>query len=214
MKENTKIAVIGLGGAAQLIHLPMLSKINSVEIVAVSELSKSRLKSVADKFHIKERFTDYKEMLERVDFDAAIISTPTNTHKDIAIECLKKKKHLLIEKPIALNYTEAKEIDDAAKKNKCKVMIGMNFRFRPDTMLLKSLINSGELGELFYIKCGWARKQSSEQKWFSKKNLAGGGVLLDLGIVLIDTALWLLDYPKVKNSCVRILMRLSALFVK
>jgi predicted dehydrogenase len=200
LKENTKIVVIGLGGVAQLVHLPILSKINSVDIVAVSELNKTRLKTVAEKFNIKERFTDYTEMLEKVDFDAAIISTPTNTHKDIAVECLKNKKHVLIEKPIALNYKEAKEIDDAAKKNKCKAMVGMNFRFRPDSMLLKSLINSGELGELFYIKCGWARKQSSEQKWFQKRSSAGGGVLFDLGIVLLDTALWLLDYPKIKNA--------------
>ena len=199
MKENTKIAVIGLGGVAQLVHLPILSKINSVDIVAVSELSKTRLNTVAEKFHVKERFTNYKEMIEKVDFDAAIISTPTNTHKEIAVELLNKKKHVLIEKPIALNYNEAKEIDDAAKKNKCHAMVGMNFRFRPDTMLLKSLINSGELGDLFYIKCGWARKQSSQQKWFYKKSLAGGGVLLDLGIVLLDTALWLLDFPKIKN---------------
>ncbi len=200
MKENTKIAVIGLGGVAQLVHLPILSKINSVDIVAVSELSKTRLNTVAEKFNIKERFTDYTEMLEKIDFDAAIISTPTNTHKEIAVECLKNKKHVLIEKPIALNYKEAKEIDDAAKKNNCNAMVGMNFRFRPDSMLLKSLINSGELGELFYIKCGWARKQSSEQKWFQKRSLAGGGVLFDLGIVLLDTALWLLDYPKIKNA--------------
>jgi predicted dehydrogenase len=199
LKENTKIAVIGLGGVAQLVRLPILSKINSAEIVAVSELSKTRLNTVADKFHIKERFTNFQEMIEKVDFDAAIISTPTNTHKDIAVECLNNKKHVLIEKPIALNYAEAKEIDDAAKRNKRNAMVGMNFRFRPDTMLLKSLINSGELGELFYIKCGWSRKQSSQQKWFNKKNLAGGGVLLDLGIVLLDTALWLLDYPKINN---------------
>ena len=199
MKENTKIAVIGLGGVAQLVHLPILSKINSIDIVAVSEVSKSRLKTVADRFHIKERFTDFNEMLEKVEIDAVVISTPTNTHKEIAVECLNNKKHVLIEKPIALNFQEAKDIDDAAKKNKRKAMVGMNFRFRPDTMLLKSLINSGELGELFYIKCGWARKQSSEQKWFQKKNLAGGGVLLDLGIVLLDTALWLLDFPKIKN---------------
>lgn len=199
MKENTKIAVIGLGGVAQLVRLPILSKINSAEIVAVSELSKTRLNTVADKFHIKERFTNFQEMIEKVDFDAVIISTPTNTHKDIAVECLNNKKHVLIEKPIALNFEEAKEIDDAAKKNKRHAMVGMNFRFRPDTMLLKSLINSGELGDLFYIKCGWSRKQSSQQKWFNKKNLAGGGVLLDLGIVLLDTALWLLDYPKINN---------------
>lgn len=199
MKENTKIAVIGLGGVAQLVHLPILSKINSVDIVGVSELSKTRLKTVAEKFNIKERFTDFQEMIEKVEFDAAIISTPTNTHKDIAVELLNNGKHVLIEKPIALNYEEAKEIDDAAKKNKRKAMVGMNFRFRPDTMLLKSLINSGELGDLFYIKCGWTRQQSSEQKWFNKKSLAGGGVLLDLGIVMLDTAMWLFDYPKIKN---------------
>lgn len=199
MEENTKIAVIGLGGVAQLVHLPILSKIKSVDIVAVSELNKTRLHTVAEKFNIKEQFTNYSDMLKNVDFDAVIISTPTNTHKDIAVECLNNNKHVLIEKPIALNYQETKDIDDAAKKNKCHAMVGMNFRFRPDTMLLKSLINSGELGEMFYIKCGWTRKQSSEQKWFNKKNLAGGGVLLDLGIVMLDTALWLLDYPKVKT---------------
>ncbi len=199
MNKNTKIVVIGLGGVAQLVHLPILSKLRSVEIVAVSELNKTRLNTVAEKFNIKNRFTDYKEMLDNIEFDAAIISTPTNTHKEIALACFKHKKDVLIEKPIALNYQEAKEIDDAAKKSKCKVMVGMNFRFRPDTMLLKSLINSGELGDLFYIKCAWARNQSSEQKWFNKKSLAGGGVLLDLGIVLLDTALWLFDFPNIKN---------------
>ena len=197
--EKTKIAVVGLGGVAQLVHLPILSKLNSVDLVAVTDISKTRLNSVADKFHIKNRYTDFIKMLDSEEIDAVVILTPTNTHKNIAVECLNKKKHVLIEKPVALNYDEAKEIDDAAKKNKCNAMVGMNFRFRPDTMLLKSLINSGELGELFYIKCGWSRKRSSEQKWFNKKNLAGGGVMLDLGIVLIDTALWLLDYPKVKN---------------
>mgnify|MGYP002265839601 CR=1 FL=1 len=124
MKENTKIAVIGLGGVAQLVHLPILSKINSVDIVAVSELNKTRLRTVAEKFNIKERFTDFQEMIGKVEFDAAIISTPTNTHKDIAVELLNKGKHVLIEKPIALNFGEAKEIDDAAKKNKKNAISG------------------------------------------------------------------------------------------
>ncbi|MFZ1288806.1 MAG: Gfo/Idh/MocA family oxidoreductase [Melioribacteraceae bacterium] len=199
MNQKTKIAVIGLGTVGQLVHLPILSKLNSVDLVAVSDINKTRLNSIADKFNIKNRFTDFTKMLESEEIEAVIISTPTNTHKNIAVECLSKKKHVLIEKPIALNLTETQEIDAEAKKNKCHAMVGMNFRFRPDTMLLKSLINSGELGEIFYIKCGWSRKQSSQEKWFNKKSLAGGGVMFDLGIVLIDTALWLLDYPKIKN---------------
>ena len=67
---------------------------------------------------------------------------------------MKAKKHILIEKPISRNLAEAKEINAVAKKNKTQVMIGMNLRFRPDAMLMKSLVNSGELGEIFYIRCG------------------------------------------------------------
>jgi predicted dehydrogenase len=75
-------------------------------------------------------------------------------------------------------------------------MVGMNLRYRPDSMLIRSLIDAGEIGDPYYIKCGWIRKQSSSEKWFTKREEAGGGVILDLGINLIDLALWLADYPK------------------
>ncbi|HET54941.1 MAG TPA: Gfo/Idh/MocA family oxidoreductase [Ignavibacteria bacterium] len=203
MKEVTKFAVVGLGGIAQLIHLPILSKLKDVEIVSLAEINKNRLNTVSEKFGIKNTFTDYKELIEKSEFDAAIIATPTNTHHDIAIDFLKAGKDLLIEKPIALNYEEARRINDTAKKYSCKVMVGMNLRFRPDAMLLKSIINSGELGDIFYIKCGWLRKQSSEQKWFFKKNEAGGGVILDLGINLLDLSLWLIDFPGIQSVSVQ-----------
>lgn len=78
-------------------------------------------------------------------------------------------------------------------------MVGMNLRYRPDTMLLRSFINTKEIGDPFYIKCGWIRKQSSSQKWFTKKEQSGGGVIFDLGIHLLDLALWLLDYPEITS---------------
>ena len=102
-----------------------------------------------------------------------------------------------MEKPLARSYEEAKVIFDAAKKNKRKLMVGMNLRFQPDAMLLRSLLSSGEIGEPFYVKCGWIRRQSSTQKWFTKKTESGGGVIIDLGILLLDLSLWLLDYPAV-----------------
>lgn len=203
MKDVTKFAVVGLGGIAQLVHLPILSKLKNVEIISLAEVNKNRLKTVAEKFGIEQTFTDHRELIEKSGFDAAIIATPTNTHHDIAIDFLKAGKDLLIEKPIALNYEEAKRINETAKKYNCKVMVGMNLRFRPDAMLLKSLINGGELGNIFYIKCGWLRKQSSEQKWFLKKNEAGGGVILDLGINLLDLSLWLIDFPDVVSVSVQ-----------
>jgi predicted dehydrogenase len=196
---KTRIAIIGLGGIAQLVHLPILSKFNDVEVSAVAEINKNRLKTIADKFSIKERYTDYREMLEKSDPDAIIIATPTSTHKDVAIDCLKAKKDLLIEKPLARTYAEAKQVVDAAKKNKRKIMVGMNIRYRPDAMILKSLLSSGEIGDPFYVKCSWIRKQSSSEKWFTKPNESGGGVIIDLGILLLDLSLWLLDYPPVET---------------
>lgn len=197
MNGNTRIAVVGLGGIAQLVHLPILAKLKDVTIAAVAEINKNRLDTVAGKYNIKQKYSDYTKLLVEADFDAAIIATPTNTHYQIAADFLKAKKNLLIEKPMTPTLKEARKIDELAKQNKCKVMTGMNLRFRPDAMLLKSLLNSSELGELFYIRCGWLRKQSSAEKWFLKKSEAGGGVITDLGINLFDLALWLLDFPEV-----------------
>lgn len=197
--EKARIGVIGLGGVAQLVHLPNLSKMNNAEISAVAEVKQSRLTAVADKFNVKARFKDYKEMLDKVTLDAVIIATPTSTHKDIALDCLNAGKDILVEKPMARSYAEAKLIVDAAKKNKCNLMVGMNLRFRPDTMLLRSIINSGEIGIPYYVRTGWIRQQSSSEKWFTKKEESGGGVIIDLGIHLIDLSLWLLGYPEIES---------------
>jgi len=198
--EKTRVAVIGLGSVAQMVHLPNLMKIKNSEISSVAEISKSRLNQVADKFNIKNRYRDYNDLLTDDQTDAVIISTPTHLHKQIAIDCLNAGKDVLVEKPLARNSIEGKEVVECAKKNKRKLMIGMNLRYRPDSMLIRSLINAGEIGVPYYIKCGWIRKQSSSEKWFTKREEAGGGVILDLGINLVDLALWLADYPKALSS--------------
>ena len=194
--EKTRVAVIGLGSVAQLVHLPNLVKIKNAEITALAEVNKNRLNSVADKYEIIKRYSDYTQLLKNEGIDAVIIATPTHLHKQIAIDCLTAGKDVLVEKPLARNSTEGIEVIECAKKNKRKLMVGMNLRYRPDSMLIRSLIDAGEIGEPFYIKCGWIRKQSSSEKWFSKREEAGGGVILDLGVNLIDLALWLADYPK------------------
>ena len=199
MTENVKIAIIGLGSVAQLVHLPNLLKISNIELKSVAETKTSRLNTIADKFNIPERYRDYKELLQKSDVDAVIITTPTSLHKEITIDSLNAGKDVLVEKPIARNHKETDLILQTAEKNKRKLMIGMNLRFRPDTLLLKSLIQSGEIGEPFYTKAVWVRRQSSEQKWFTRREEAGGGVLLDLGISLLDISLWLMGHPKVNT---------------
>ncbi|MCZ6702315.1 MAG: Gfo/Idh/MocA family oxidoreductase [Ignavibacteria bacterium] len=197
--NKVKVAIIGLGGVAQLVHLPNLLKIRSVVIQSVAEIKTNRLNAIAEKFNIPERYKDYRELLVKSDVDAVIVATPTALHKEIAIDCLNAKKEILVEKPIARTFKEATAIVKAAKKNNKKLMVGMNLRFRPDTLLLKSLIQSKEIGDPFYARAVWIRRQSSEEKWFMKREDAGGGVILDLGISLLDLSLWLMDYPNVKT---------------
>jgi len=196
--DEVKVAIIGLGGVAQLVHLPNLSKIKSVRLQSVAEVKTSRRNAIAQKFNIPESYKDHRDLLDKSDIDAVIITTPTALHKDVAIDCLNAKKDVLVEKPIARNYKEAAAIVQAAKKNKKKLMVGMNLLFRPDTLLLKSLIQSGEIGEPFYARAVWIRRKSSNEKWFTKREEAGGGVILDLGISLLDISLWLMDYPDVE----------------
>jgi predicted dehydrogenase len=199
MMEQTKIAIIGLGGIAQLVHLPNIANLSNAVVSAVAEINKSRLNTIAVKFNIEEKYSDYNELLEKSDADAVIIATPTNTHKEIAIASLKANKDILVEKPLARSFEEAKEIVDAAQKYNRKLMVGMNLRFRPDAMILRSLLNSGEIGEPYYLKAGWIRRQSSTGKWFTQKEESGGGVIIDLGIHLLDLSMWLLDYQPVES---------------
>ncbi|HUX93086.1 MAG TPA: Gfo/Idh/MocA family oxidoreductase, partial [Ignavibacteriaceae bacterium] len=81
--EKTKVAVIGLGGIAQLVHLPNLAKLDNVSVTAVAEINKSRLNTIADKFNIVERYKDHTELLAKSDAEAVIIATPTSLHKEV-----------------------------------------------------------------------------------------------------------------------------------
>ena len=200
---KTKIAIIDLGGIAQLVHLPILQKLNNAEVSAVSEINKSRLNSVAGKFEIKNKYIDYKELLKNDDSEAVIIATPTGTHRDIAVDVLKAGKHVLIEKPVATSLSEAEDIKRASINAGKTVMVGMNMRYRPDAMMLKSLLSNKEIGEIFYIRASWLRKRSSSEKWFMKKGEAGGGVLMDLGILLLDLSIWLLNYADVTGVSIK-----------
>ena len=99
--DKVKVAIVGLGGVAQLVHLPNISKLNSVQLQSVAEVKASRRNAIAEKFNIPENYKDHRELLDKSDIDAVIISTPTGLHKDVAIDCLNAKKDVLVEKPIA-----------------------------------------------------------------------------------------------------------------
>jgi len=198
--SKVKLAIVGLGGIAQVIHMPILSRMEDVEITAVCDSDLSKCKNIASRYNVGKYYKDIEKMLEEnPEVSAVIIAAQTNVHKDISIKCLQAEKDILIEKPIARNYKEAKEILDAAKLYKKKIMVAMNNRFRNDMMMQRTFTKAKELGDVFYIKAGWVKPQSSNQKWMLEKDKAGGGVFLDNGIAMLDIGMWLLGFPEVKS---------------
>ncbi|HEY3250253.1 MAG TPA: Gfo/Idh/MocA family oxidoreductase [Ignavibacteria bacterium] len=197
--EKTKVLIAGLGGIAQVAHLPILSKMDNIEIAGLCDVDKGKAKSISSKYNVKNYFTNFDEMLAKVQADCCIICSPNNVHKEQSIKAIENKLHVLVEKPLARNFIEAQVIVDTAKKHNRKLMVGMNYRFRPDIMMQESFISARELGNIFYVKAGYLKKRSTGEDWSMMKEAAGGGVFMDLGIVLLDIALWLMKFPKVKS---------------
>jgi predicted dehydrogenase len=198
--EKARIGIIGMGAIAQAVHLPILSKLPDTEIVAACDLDLNKAKTVARKYGIPRCYDNYEEMLKKEDEIIGVdLCAPTDLHKEMAIAVLESKKDLLVEKPLARTQAEAEEIVAAAKKHHRTVMVGMNNRFRPDSMILKGFIQDNALGDIFYAKAGWFRNLGMANPWLTRKQQSGGGVVLDLGIVMFDLAFWMMGYPEVKE---------------
>jgi predicted dehydrogenase len=195
--EKTKIGIVGLGWIAQVYHLPILTHLPEVEVTCICDREKNKARALAEKYGIKKYYTSFEEMLKNEDLHAVDICTSTNAHIEVSIAGLEAKRDIFVEKPIARTYSEALAIADSVKKHKRKLMVGMNHRFRPDAMMLRSFIENNELGKVFYVKVGWLKKPSSESGWMMQEKLSGGGVFLDLGIVMLDLALWMTGFPEV-----------------
>ena len=199
--NKTRLAVIGAGHIAQVAHIPFWKKMPEVELVAVCDANLARARAVAEKFEIPHYFSDDDQVLREDSIEAVDVCAPTNAHMTIAINALSAGKHVLVEKPMSRSLEEGQRMVKAAAQYQRKLMVAMNVRFRRDAINLKSFIESGDLGELFYAKSGWLRRQEkwTERSWLFQKQYSGGGVLMDLGIQMLDLSLWLFGNRKAKR---------------
>lgn len=144
-----KVGVIGVGSMGQN-HARIYSGLDYVELVCISDANQEQGEKIAKRFKTKY-YQDYKEMLSNEKLDLVSIVVPSNLHKEVAIEVLNRKINTLLEKPIALNEEEAKEIISAASKNNTKLAIGHIERFNPAIIELKKRLEKKELGEIYKI---------------------------------------------------------------
>jgi len=196
--RKVRVGIIGVGEIAQNFHLPIYYKLNNVSLEGVYDINTSKSKAIAEKYEITKVYYSLDDIINSDEIDAIDICTTTDTHAEIALKVIESGKHCLIEKPIAKNINEALLIYDASKKSNSKVMVGTNQRFRYDAMVLKNFVQTGEIGEIFYVKGSWLQQKRGKE-WRQQIEKSGGGVLIDLGVSLIDSLLWICNYPDVQS---------------
>ncbi len=191
------VGVIGAGVGR--LHVAAYHRLGNARVVALAGLDTKRCRQLAAEYGIPRLFSDYQELLAQEDVEAVSVCTPNYLHAPMAIEALRAGKHVLCEKPLALSVAEAEAIVMAAREANRKLMVTFNYRFRGDSQTLKRHIEAGGLGEIYYAKVGWLRRSGIPGigSWFTKRELSGGGPLIDLGLHVLDLALWLMGHPRV-----------------
>lgn len=193
-----KVGVIGTGGIFKGAHLPGWLSHKEVEIVAFCDAFRASAEAVAKDFPDAKVYDDYRELIADPSIDIVGISTPNLYHSEIAIAALEQGKHVFCEKPDAVNPIEAQKMADVAKASGKLLMTMRNNRFSEEAKFIKRIIGQGQLGDLYMGRCGWIRRRGIPGRggWFTTKGLSGGGPLIDLGVHMIDMAMWLSGNPK------------------
>jgi len=180
--DKINVAVIGLGSMGKN-HARVYSDIKDAELVAISDVN-DEAKKIADHFNAKY-YKNYREMLENEKIDVVSICVPTKLHKDIALDVIKSKINVLVEKPIATTAKEAKEIIGAAERNNVKLMIGHIEQFNPVVAELKKRIQGNELGKIMQVHC--------QRLSLFPQRIIDVGVIIDLAIHEIYVLKYLID---------------------
>jgi predicted dehydrogenase len=192
-----KIGFIGAGGIA-LTHMKYLKGIEGVQIAAAADISEKALAAAKEQYKVSHVYSDYKQMLkEQTDLDAVSVCTPNGLHAPNTIAALEAGKHVLVEKPLAMNAKEGQAMLDAAKKAKKHLVIGFQSRFDPKTRLIREQIKAGTIGDIMYVRAQALRRRGIPN-WgvFGRKELQGGGPMIDIGVHILETAHYIMGAPK------------------
>ncbi|WP_323703777.1 Gfo/Idh/MocA family oxidoreductase [Mammaliicoccus sp. Dog046] len=191
-----KIGIIGCGGIANGKHMPSLSKINEVEMVAFCDIEIDKAQAAAEAFGSEgaKVYEDYKLLLEDKSIDVVHVCTPNSSHKTLTVDALDAGKHVMCEKPMAKTTEEAQAMIEAAERNNKKLTIGYQNRFRPDSQYLHKATQRGDLGDIYYGKAQAIRRRAVPT-WgvFLDEEKQGGGPLIDIGTHALDLTLWMMN---------------------
>ncbi|HEY7635813.1 MAG TPA: Gfo/Idh/MocA family oxidoreductase [Gemmatimonadales bacterium] len=195
--ERLRVGIVGGGAITQVAHLPVLKKLKTIEVEAICDTDLPKARALADRFGVKDAFDDIEELLRFETLDAVVICSPNHLHESHIQAALSANLHVLVEKPLTMSMASAQRIIRAAEKRDRVVMVGMNHRYRPDVQIVRSFVQSGELGTVESVRGSWHvfRPSRAQLGWRQRRDQAGGGAMLDLGLSVLDLGLWLGGNP-------------------
>lgn len=194
--QRLRVGVIGAGIGA--IHMAAYAQLPRVEIAALAGLDDDRVRRVAAEYNVPQTFREFGDLLAAPHIDAVSICVPNALHAPVTIAALEAGKHVLVEKPLARTSDEGRAMIDAARAADRVLMVSFDKRHRGDAQWLKRYVESGALGRIYYAKASWMRRAGIPRlgSWFVSKEQAGGGPLIDLGVHVLDLAMYLLGEPQ------------------
>ena len=201
LMKKLRIGIIGCGHIANKKHMPSLKKLSCVEMVAFCDIIEEKAIKAKAEFGAPDSkvYTDYKQLLEDKTIDAVHVCTPNRSHSFITVDALEAGKHVMCEKPMAINSAEAKSMLDAAKKTGKKLTIGYQSRQRADSQYLKTEAENGTFGDVYYAKATAIRRRGVPTRGvFLNEYEQGGGPLIDIGTHALDLTLWIMNNYKPK----------------
>jgi predicted dehydrogenase len=192
-----KAGIVGCGGIANQKHFPALAFLkDEVDIVSFCDIIEERAVQAAKEFGVPgaKVSTDYQDITSDSSIDVVYVLTPNVNHSPITCAALEAGKHVMCEKPMAINYAEGKKMLDAAKASGKKLTVGYQHRFRRDSRALFARSRGGELGEIYFAKAHAVRRRMVPT-WgvFPDKAKQGGGPLIDIGTHALDLTLWFMN---------------------
>lgn len=195
--KKLRVGIIGTGWIAEA-HIDSYKRMPDVEVVALADIIPGKAAAFAEKYGVPHAhiYGHHTEMLAAEELDAVSVCTYNMTHAECTIDCLNKGIPVLLEKPMCVTLEEAVEIRKAELKSGKVLSIGFQPRFDPNMQMIKKIVQSGELGEVYYIQTGGGRRRGIPGSTFIEKSTAGIGALGDIGCYSLDMVLNAIGYPK------------------
>lgn len=199
--QKIKVAVIGCGTIANSAHIPAYMANPKAEIKYFCDIDKGKAEKAVKDYGCGTAITDYHDILNDPEIEAVSICTPNHVHASIAIDLLRAGKHVLCEKPAARTYAEALEMQKVQHETGKVLNIGVVNRFNTGVNMIKHIIESGELGELYHVYVSFRAHRSIPGLGgaFTTKSIAGGGALIDWGVHFLDIVMYCAGDPQPKT---------------